>query len=584
VYAHACSGLTIDGVSVGQVIVANCTGATLANLTIVRAGVGVEIAFSDRVEVRDSAFADDAAAGVSIHNASNVRIARTSVVGSTSAGVRASSVVGLDVDASTVQGTANDGIVLDLVSGAALTGNVVSDNAGVGLRLSRSSATFTGNRFERDGTGALIDGSSGVTVSGNNFSANQNGIDVAGSTGVRVWHNSFWQNARSADADGASTSTWDDGYPSGGNFWSDYTGWDDCGGPAQDVCPGSDGLGDTPYVLGANAEDRYPLVPVNPTNAPPVASFYVEAPYPYPGQPLSFVAVDSYDPEGWPLTYGWDFGDGATATLSVPDAIHAYAAERLYTVTLTVTDVRHATASMTMTLAIVPIPILPLELYEHPAGFRLPVPVGWTRQVNVTQGSNVTELMMSGSVGGLPASILVDTDRDPTVRETHDYLDRFVTETLAQIRIPLPNAYLDGAPDFRTIANHSAVSFVIRYTGLPVVQKVAYVVSEAHTRSWFLLLTAGDANFVILNATFERMLAGFEITLAPNPTGILGLPILVFGGIVAGAAVAVVVAVLVLRARGRRPPAEPPVEPPAVEPPVPPAGPQDPEGPLRPGV
>jgi len=52
---------------------------------------------------------------------------------------------------------------------------------------------------------------------------------------------------------------WDDGYPSGGNFWSNYTGIDEKKGPNQDQ-PGSDGIGDTPYVIDALNSDKYPLM------------------------------------------------------------------------------------------------------------------------------------------------------------------------------------------------------------------------------------------------------------------------------------------------------------------------------------
>jgi len=48
----------------------------------------------------------------------------------------------------------------------------------------------------------------------------------------------------------ASTNVWDDGYPSGGNFWSDYAGVDADG----------DGIGDTPYLIDDNNRDRYPLM------------------------------------------------------------------------------------------------------------------------------------------------------------------------------------------------------------------------------------------------------------------------------------------------------------------------------------
>ncbi len=52
---------------------------------------------------------------------------------------------------------------------------------------------------------------------------------------------------------------WDDGYPSGGNYWSDYNGDDVFEGPNQDQ-PGSDGIGDTPYVIDEYNRDLYPLM------------------------------------------------------------------------------------------------------------------------------------------------------------------------------------------------------------------------------------------------------------------------------------------------------------------------------------
>ena len=57
----------------------------------------------------------------------------------------------------------------------------------------------------------------------------------------------------------ARINVWDDGYPSGRNYWSDYNGMDEKSGPNQDL-PGSDGIGDTPYVIDENNQDRYPLM------------------------------------------------------------------------------------------------------------------------------------------------------------------------------------------------------------------------------------------------------------------------------------------------------------------------------------
>lgn len=56
-----------------------------------------------------------------------------------------------------------------------------------------------------------------------------------------------------------SPNLWDNGYPAGGNYWSDSAGVDVLSGPYQNET-GSDGIGDTPYVIDADDKDRYPLM------------------------------------------------------------------------------------------------------------------------------------------------------------------------------------------------------------------------------------------------------------------------------------------------------------------------------------
>ena len=54
------------------------------------------------------------------------------------------------------------------------------------------------------------------------------------------------------------TNTWDNGYPSGGNYWSNYTDVDLYTGPHQNIT-GRDGIWDHPHVVDANNQDKYPL-------------------------------------------------------------------------------------------------------------------------------------------------------------------------------------------------------------------------------------------------------------------------------------------------------------------------------------
>ena len=68
----------------------------------------------------------------------------------------------------------------------------------------------------------------------------------------------------------------------------------------------------------------------------PVASFTASPSTAPVDDPIAFDASSSFDPDGTIVSYEWDFGDGDTATGVTTS--HAYSADGMYTVTLTVTD------------------------------------------------------------------------------------------------------------------------------------------------------------------------------------------------------------------------------------------------------
>jgi hypothetical protein len=57
----------------------------------------------------------------------------------------------------------------------------------------------------------------------------------------------------------SQNNVWDDGYPSGGNYWSNYAGADTKNGPNQNLS-GSDNIGDRAYTINSNNKDNYPLM------------------------------------------------------------------------------------------------------------------------------------------------------------------------------------------------------------------------------------------------------------------------------------------------------------------------------------
>jgi hypothetical protein len=83
------------------------------------------------------------------------------------------------------------------------------------------------------------------------------GVFFFNTGGNYVYHNDF---INSAGYDGPGSNVWDNGYPSGGNYWSAYAGVDNCSGPNQDVCPDPDGIADSPYNFNAAYWDYYPLI------------------------------------------------------------------------------------------------------------------------------------------------------------------------------------------------------------------------------------------------------------------------------------------------------------------------------------
>jgi len=74
-----------------------------------------------------------------------------------------------------------------------------------------------------------------------------------------IYHNNFVNNTNQVYQEENFNNTWNEVYPSGGNYWSDYNGTDLYSGPYQNIT-GSDGIGDTPYVIDANNIDHYPLM------------------------------------------------------------------------------------------------------------------------------------------------------------------------------------------------------------------------------------------------------------------------------------------------------------------------------------
>jgi parallel beta-helix repeat protein len=142
-------------------------------------------------------------------------------------------------------------------SGYALQGSGAWESKGIDL-TGRSNVTIKNIRITAFYYGIYLGSSSYNSISGNNIANNGYGIWLEYSSNNSIYHNNFVDNAFQVYTEN-SVNVWDDGYPSGGNYWSDYTSVDLYSGPYQNET-GSDGIGDTLYTIDAYNRDNYPLM------------------------------------------------------------------------------------------------------------------------------------------------------------------------------------------------------------------------------------------------------------------------------------------------------------------------------------
>ena len=387
------------------------------------------------------------------------------------------------------------------------------------------------------------------TIRNSTFRGSGTAILLRYSKSISTFHNNFIRSAPS-DQFGAN-NTWDEGYPSGGNYYWSYEGRDANG----------DGIGDDPTSIYEYDVDRYPLMrPYGIPAEPPVVTFTVSETRIQAMGSFFFDGSGTFDPDGHIVTGQWNFGDGSVdAFPGIMSGFYAYQQAGNYTLTLTATDNSGFTVSHLQAMVVVPyVPpapplpsIGPPTMIEHVGSFRIPVPDDWSVQLDTTVGNTKLDLVAIGpTYNGFSTNLIVLSGHDSSVRETRAYLDGLVQGTVAGVQNGDSAAYLDGAPEFLTISNHSAVSFVIQHPNSGVTQRVAEVVSEAHQRFWAIVLSFDHGLSLLLGPVWGTIVYEFEITAAVPPPAFPLLPVV----IVSVTTVAAAAALLVLRlrmARGR---------------------------------
>jgi parallel beta-helix repeat protein len=221
------------------------------------------------------------------------------------------------------------GVVVGSCINNTIRDNIIRNNA-YGLTLIGSNGCSIINSLITNCSwaGIQIKDSSNNDIYENTITYNSYGVWITSPSSLnsKFYHNNFIDNLNQASDFGSGT-IWDDGYPSGGNYWSDYTG--------EDL--DSDGIGDT-YIphLGL---DNYPLMKPfgNIGDMTPPVAYAGPDRLIFQGVNVTFDGSGSYDDVGI-KSYVWVFTDVTLKNLTGVRPTYRFKNVGNFTVTLNVTD------------------------------------------------------------------------------------------------------------------------------------------------------------------------------------------------------------------------------------------------------
>lgn len=249
--------VTIDGCNNGFHLYSSHNNTLTENI-IKGNNVGIYLQFSKNTIITKNIVQNNEQTGIYCYQTKNLFIINNMITNNGKNGIEfCVSTVNCFVSENKILNSGLNGIKLDWASNTTITKNTVQNCAQNGIRVYESrNNTFSRNNISNNLENGicLTNYSFDNLVFLNNITSNREyGLKNNQYSGINlIHHNNFVYNSYQATNYPGETNTWgwDNGFPSGGNYWSDYTGTDS----------DRDGIGDTPYSISGKNQDNYPLI------------------------------------------------------------------------------------------------------------------------------------------------------------------------------------------------------------------------------------------------------------------------------------------------------------------------------------
>jgi parallel beta-helix repeat protein len=287
---------TLAGIRIYASILGFPMNNTVRNNSVFLNGqYGISLVEALNNTVLDNDIYSNADTGIRIENGVNNIVMNNSVFSNTFRGIRTSgtnnSIVGNNVSSNFLEGI--------WITGKDIVMNNTIKNHINGLEIGSWYAKFANNSISNNEYGIYLQGGpffdNPNDIFENNISFNDYGIYIYHGSGNsirnntifsnnicgiavppvpfpgrnnRIFHNSFINNPLHA-FDDTGLNFWNESYPSGGNYWDNWTSPDSMKGKNQNI-PGGDGIVDNPHPFDGYNLDHYPLTAPHTPGPPPL--------------------------------------------------------------------------------------------------------------------------------------------------------------------------------------------------------------------------------------------------------------------------------------------------------------------------